>query len=366
MTLGPEDLQTMIQIDGSQHSGSGTIVRHSVAYAALTGQAIHVVNARARRDKPGLRRQHIRVIQAIGDLVGGHAEGLVPGSREFVFRPGAMPSGTSFDWDIGSAGSTTMLALGILPVLAFAAKPMTILLRGGIFQDFAPSFYHLNSVIMPLLARMGFQVNIKMVRPGYVPKGEGVLELNVLPAARPLAGLILEEAGPVSRLWGIALASHLQARQVAERMVRSTESVLVPAGYRAEIEVINDMSAVQPGAALAVFADRAGDGSHRSSGSLIRLGADQAGARGRPAEAIGTTVARQLLEDLTHDATVDRWSADQIIPFAALAEGTSRVRIPGATDHVVTNAWLAETFLGAKISVRDHELVVSGTGYRPK
>ena len=39
----------MIDIDGSAHCGSGTIVRHAAAYAALTGQPVRVRNARARR-----------------------------------------------------------------------------------------------------------------------------------------------------------------------------------------------------------------------------------------------------------------------------------------------------------------------------
>ena len=55
----------MIEIDGSRYSGSGTIVRQAVAFAALTGQAVHLVKARVRCLKPGLRPQHIHVIEAI-------------------------------------------------------------------------------------------------------------------------------------------------------------------------------------------------------------------------------------------------------------------------------------------------------------
>ena len=54
----------MIDIDGSAYSGSGTIVRHAAAYAALAGQPVRVRNARARRQPPGLRPQHLRAIQA--------------------------------------------------------------------------------------------------------------------------------------------------------------------------------------------------------------------------------------------------------------------------------------------------------------
>ena len=39
----------MLHLDGSRFSGSGTIVRFGVPLAALTGQALHLTNVRARR-----------------------------------------------------------------------------------------------------------------------------------------------------------------------------------------------------------------------------------------------------------------------------------------------------------------------------
>jgi RNA 3'-terminal phosphate cyclase len=108
-------------------------VRQAVAFSALTGQPVHIVHARSRRPKPGLRHQHIRVVQAIGELVNGTAEGLSPGSQEIIFRPGTLRTGRRYLWDIGTAGSTTMLGLGILPVLAFASHPWCGV-TGGCFR----------------------------------------------------------------------------------------------------------------------------------------------------------------------------------------------------------------------------------------
>src|SRR5512146_1165602 len=164
----------MLTIDGSRYSGSGTIVRQAVAFSALTGRAIHVVNARAKRQKPGLRPQHIRVIEAIAELVNGRTEGVAQGSQEFTFRPGPFKTGRHYYWDIGSAGSTTMLGLGILPVLAFAGSQITVELRGGLFQDFAPSAFHLQHVLLPMLRRMGLRAAVEIGRPGYVPRGDGI------------------------------------------------------------------------------------------------------------------------------------------------------------------------------------------------
>lgn len=346
----------MVEIDGALYSGSGTIVRQAVMLAALTGRSVHIINARARRPQPGLRPQHVRVVEAIRQLVNGQAEGLTPGSRNLVFRPGSLKTAPQYLWDIGSAGSTTMLALAVLPVLAFASGPVRVELRGGLFQDFAPSVFHLQQVMLPLLTRMGLDARAEIGRPGYVPRGEGVLSLTVQPVRRPLRGLTMDQAGEVRRVWGIALASHLEERRVSRRMADTAKRVLAEAGHRADIEIREDRASLQPGAALALFAE---------VDEEVRLGADQAGALRRSAESIGRFVAGRLLEEVQSGATLDRFAADQIIPFAALAAGESRFRIPMTTDHVLTNAWLAKLFLGAEATVQDHTLSVTGIGYQP-
>jgi len=40
---------SMLEIDGAEQSGSGTIVRYAVALAALLGRSVRVFNARKRR-----------------------------------------------------------------------------------------------------------------------------------------------------------------------------------------------------------------------------------------------------------------------------------------------------------------------------
>jgi len=58
----------MKTIDGSARSGSGTIVRHAVALASLLGREVRIDNIRAGRPKPGLRAQHLKVVQACGEI----------------------------------------------------------------------------------------------------------------------------------------------------------------------------------------------------------------------------------------------------------------------------------------------------------
>jgi RNA 3'-terminal phosphate cyclase (ATP) len=343
----------MLNLDGSKHSGSGTIVRFGVALAALAGQELTLTNIRARRDQPGLRPQHLKAVEAITELCQGTLEGGVVGSRELHFRPGPLPQGGDFHWDIGTAGSTTMLALAALPVAAFAAQPCRFRITGGVFQDFAPSAFHLQQALLPLLRRMGLKADLRILRPGYAPAGGGVIELLVEPAANQLSPLRLVQQDNNARFWGIAFSSRLERRQVSQRMAASCQGVLAQRGLKADIQVSSDDTAAQAGAALALFAQ----------GEEAIIGADQAGAPRRSAESIGRYVSNCLLEDLDSGATVDRHLADQMVIFAALGEGTSEFLIPGATDHVHANIWLVETILGARARLEGQLLRIEGAGY---
>src|SRR5262245_66211689 len=49
----------MLTIDGAEGEGGGQIVRTSLGLALVTGQPFRIVNIRARRERPGLLRQHL-------------------------------------------------------------------------------------------------------------------------------------------------------------------------------------------------------------------------------------------------------------------------------------------------------------------
>jgi RNA 3'-terminal phosphate cyclase (ATP) len=344
-----------IELDGAQQSGSGTLVRFGVAFASVLGRELHVVRARARRAKPGLRAQHVAALHAAAELCGGSVEGARVGAGEFRYRPGPRVRGGSFAWDIGTAGSATMLALGVLPIACLAAAPVRARIRGGVCQDFAPSPYHLAQVLAPLLARCGAQVELEVLRPGYVPGGEGEIELRVRPAARGLAALDLRERGEPGAFAGVALSSHLEARGVSERMASTCEAALEAAGLSGRIARVHDEKAAQAGACLAAWLETSGG---------ARLGADRAGAPRRSSEAIGRFVARSLLEDLRSGASVDRHAADQLVVFAALARGTSRFVVAQQTAHLASNLWLAAHF-GARFRRDGRGVEIDGLAFAP-
>jgi len=344
----------MIHIDGAQKSGSGTIVRFAVGLAALLGEELHLTNIRAKREKPGLRPQHLKAIEALAQICQGTLDGAEVGAREIRFKPGAKVKSGHYEWDIGTAGSTTLLAMTLLPVACFALGAASFRISGGLFQDFAPSAYHMQFVLFPILAKMGITVGLNIIRPGYVPRGGGIIEVGLKPVTDKMKPIRLTRQGDVTAIEGIALSSHLKPRRVSERMAGKCNEVLRAKGYHAQVEIVYDTHALQRGAALAIYAKT-------SSGCII--GADRAGEPRRTAEEIGRYVAENLIQDLAMGATVDRYLADQLIFYAALADGVSQYRIPRLTEHVETNLWLVETMLGAKTEVSENLVKIQGIGF---
>ncbi len=352
---GPCGLEAMIEIDGSMHSGSGTVLRYAVALAALRAEPLRIRNIRARRAKPGLRPQHLQAVRACAAFCGGNLRGDEVGSREIVFRPGPARRGGEFRFDIGTAGSSTMLAFTLIPLALHAERPSRFFLTGGVFQDFAPGAFHMRDVLLSHLAGMGAQVRVVVERPGYVPKGGGRLLLEAEPIRSPLKSLQRLEPGESRRFWGIALASCLAEEKVAERMAARCRELLA-GRVPLEFEILQDSSAQQRGAALFL-------GVETSTGCI--LGADRAGKRGRRSEAIAEHVVSSLQEDLAAGATVDRHLADQLVLFAALAGGETRYRIPMMTDHVESNLWLVETMMGARTAREGNIIAIEGIGLGP-
>jgi RNA 3'-terminal phosphate cyclase (ATP) len=344
----------MINVDGGEKSGSGTIVRYAIALASLLGKEIKVENIRAKRDKPGLRAQHVRVIQACQEMCHAAVSNVEVGSKEITYSPRERFKGGEYHWDIGTAGSTTMMAQTLIPLACFAEKTSRFRLEGGLFQDFAPSAYHMKFVLLPLLRGMGIDAELDIIRPGYVPRGAGVIEIEVEPVEE-LKPLVLIEQGRILDTKGIALSSHLRESKVSRRMASECQKALGSRGYKSEIEEIYEESALQAGAALAIYAET-------SSGSLI--GADRAGRPGRSSESIGRYVAQSFIEDVETGAAVDRYVADQLIIYAGLAEGTSKYSVPRITEHVETDLWLIERFLGVKAKISGNVIEVEGIGLK--
>jgi len=332
----------VLEIDGNLKSGSGTILRLSVALAGIVNQPLHIFNIRQKRPQPGLRPQHLEAVLTAVKLCNADVKGATLGSRELWFTPREIEGG-EVNAEIGTAGSIPMLLLTVLPLCAFAKTPVRLhVTKGGTDVRNAPTINYLKHVLLPMLNRMGLETALTVEKYGYYPKGMGEITLTVQPNRR-LNPIRIEEFGKVEELRGVSVCTFLADRRVAERQAHTANEVLKTRGYEAVVQVVNDTSnPLQKGSSLVLWAKT-------STGAL--LGGDAIGELGKPSEVVGREAAENFLREVESKATVDVHLADMLVPYVALAQGESVYLSRVITEHLDTNIWLAQEILGVKFSV---------------
>lgn len=326
----------MIEVDGSFGEGGGQLVRTAVALSAITGKGVRLQNVRAKRDKPGLAPQHLAAVRAVGSLCGAECAGLDLRSRAFTFAPGTMRGG-AFRFDVGTAGSVTLVLQALLPVLACASVPSRVTVVGGTDVRAAPPFDYLCHVLLALLGRMGIRIKCRVIRRGYYPRGGGEVEVAVAPA-RPHP-LTLDPPHRPLRIDGHAHVANLPAH-IAERMRAAALARLDAYPAHIHTATLGSAEAIGPGGAVVVWA--------RTEQSVI--GAGRVAQRGVRAETLGDEAGAELAADLAAGAALDVHAADQVLVYLALT-GSGGFTARTVTSHARTAMWLIEQFLPVRFEV---------------
>ncbi|MDA1013600.1 MAG: RNA 3'-terminal phosphate cyclase [Planctomycetota bacterium] len=204
----------MLTIDGSQGEGGGQMLRSSLALAMVTSTPVRLENIRANRKKPGLARQHLTCVNAAAEVCGADVDGAAMGSVELTFRPGNVVSG-DFSFQIGTAGSTTLVLQTVLPALLCADGPSSVSVEGGTHNPMAPTVEFLQRAYLPLLGRMGPTVDVRLKRYGFYPAGGGRIMASIAPI-QSLRRLELLERGKLIERKVRSLIARLP-RHVGER-----------------------------------------------------------------------------------------------------------------------------------------------------
>ncbi|MCP8304282.1 MAG: RNA 3'-terminal phosphate cyclase [archaeon] len=332
----------MLRIDGGEKSGSGTILRLSVALAAILNEELHIYNIRKRRSPSGLRPQHLEAVLTAAKLCNAEVKGAELGAEELWFKPNEITGG-ELEAEIGTAGSIPMLLLTILPLCAYAKRDVYLnVSKGGTDVRNAPTINYLQYVLLPTLGKMGLEASLKVHAFGYYPIGMGDISLSVQPCRR-LKPLKAKEFGKLQEVRGLSVCTFLKEKKVAERQARATKEHLEVHGYRAEVDVLYDTSnPLQKGSSLILWAKTDRD---------VILGGDAIGELRKTSEVVGHEAAENLLKELRAKSTVDVHLADMLIPYLGLAEGESIYLTRSMTEHLDTNIWLTEKILGVKFGI---------------
>lgn len=326
--------QDVIELDGA--IGGGQVLRSALSLSMVTGRAFRIRQIRARRSRPGLLRQHLTAVMAAAEVCGARICGAHLDSQALSFEPGVIRAG-DFKFTIGTAGSCTLVLQTLLPALMRAPQASRVTISGGTHNPLAPPTDFLSRSWLPLLRRMGGDVELDLLRHGFVPAGGGEIAVRVQPSS--LMRLDLCERGEAISRQALALTAGL-APPVAQRELSHVAKRLNwPSDSLQHVTI-----------------DPA-----RGPGNVLLLEyafehvTEVFSAFGRVslrAEKVADAAINQAADWLRGDAAVAEHLADQLLLPMALAGGGS-FTTPRMTDHLRSNIEVIQLFLPVRIDCQE-------------
>lgn len=326
----------MLEIDGAIGEGGGQILRTSVALSILTQTPIRISRIRAGREKPGLQRQHLVAVQAAARISNAEITGDVLKSSELTFRPGPAVPG-DYQFNIGSAGSTTLILQTILPVLWCASLPSRLTVVGGTHNPFAPPFDFLSKAFIPLVERMGPRIELTLNRHGFYPRGGGSIHVEITPSERLQPISILEKGRQLehrAETVVLGLPQDIADREAAtlRRHLKWKED---------QVFAVDRSDRISIGNYLAVILKH-------EKVCEVHTAIGERGIRG---EDLARKLAKEVLQYLDADVPVGEHLADQLLLPLALA-GAGEFVTSTPSPHTTTNIEMIEKFLDVKFHVQ--------------
>jgi len=339
-------------IDGSYGEGGGQIVRTALALAAVTGRPVRIEKIRAGRKTPGLAAQHLTSVRALAEMCRARVAGDELGSQTLIFTPGGPPQPGDYVFDVsqardgGSAGSTTLVLQTVLLPLALAGGDSTVVIRGGTHVAWSPPFDYVRHVWLPMVAQMGVDAGLELVKWGWYPVGQGEIRASIkglgTDLKRPPPALV--ERGELRRVRGRAVAANLPSH-IPQRMADRARSLLSAAGVNIRIDPMR-VRAACAGAGIFLTAEY----------EQVRAGFSALGAKGKPSEMVAEEAVAALLAHYDSGAALDRHLADQLVLPLALGGGESSFTVEEVSRHLTTNAWVVEQFGLARVCVEGRQV----------
>lgn len=348
----------MIKIDGSTLEGGGQIIRTALALSTITGKSFEASNIRKAREQPGLKAQHLFCIKALEQLCNAKTRFAELGSEKLVYEPGKI-SGTKLSINIGTSGSISLLLQSILLPCMFSDKKLTINIMGGTSGKWSTPYDFLANVIIPQIRRYFEKIDIKLIKRGYYPKGNGEIELKISPLKNksnlPNFDSLIQ--GNLVQIKGISNASKdLEQANVAERQASAAKVLL--SEFKVPVSIQQEYSdSLSTGSEITLWAIFSKDKDELSQKNPLLLGSDVLGEKGKKSEIVGKEAAEKLIKEINSKAPVDLHTADSLIPFLAVAKGS--IKVSEITLHTRTNIWVCEQFLDVKFEIDNNNKIIS-------
>ena len=201
----------------------------------------------------------------------------------------------------------------------------------------APPIDSYSTLLFPMMRRMGINADVKIIDRGFYPQGGGrvIATLDPIGDITPLA---LDSLGELVQVRGICFCQRL-ADWIPEAMVKSCRQAFEP-DIDVDIEV-QRTEGDSRGAGLVLVAEYENG----------MLGSNALSARGQSPERSGKDAARDLISEMQSGATMDVHTADQLLPYMAMATGESSFNVSRISRHLLSQMDTLESFLDVKFGV---------------
>lgn len=313
------------------------MLRSSLALSILTQQPLRMINVRAKRNKPGLQAQHLASVQAAASICNATISGDRLGSTSISFHPGPVNAG-NYHFKIGTAGATALVLHTIyLPLLLRAEGPSEVRIEGGTHALMAPSAEYLTTTWAGYLQTLGASIEVKVVRPGFFPRGGGLLEVKIAPSK--LTGLQLTqqvEAPQPPEL--LATIGGKLPEHIAQRMLTRARQCL---GDTTAGRIVLHPHTKSEGVVFSVI-------SHYGPVSTVFFAL---GARGKPAEAVADEAVAEFEAYRASGCPVDPHAADQLLLPVVFAQGPTSYRTSAITQHLLTQRDVIQQFMKRTVRI---------------
>ena len=353
----------MIELDGNHIEGGGQIVRTALALSTITGKPFKIHSIRKGRTASGLKNQHLYCIKALEKLCNAKTDGAVLGSENLTFIPGKFEA-QKIEIDVETAGSITLLLQSLLLPSMFGSSKTTLTITGGTDVQWSQPFDYFAEILVPQMRKYA-DIDVKLLKRGYYPKGQGKVEISITPKymLKDFKGvseflsylkeqgnkIVLLEQRHLMQVKGVSHASSdLQAAKVAERQALAAESLVKRLGC--PVSIRNEYSnTTSTGSGITLWAIFSKNKDDIDAHNPIRIGADALGEKGKKAEDVGKEAAERLLDEVGYKAPVDKYLCDNLLPFIALFGGS--IKAAKISEHALTNMYVIEKFLDVKFEV---------------
>jgi RNA 3'-terminal phosphate cyclase (ATP) len=254
-----------------------------------------------------------------------------------VFEPNAVQAG-EYHFSINTAGSTMLVLQTVMLPLLFADGPSKVSVEGGTHNSMAPPFEFIRHAFLSVLSKMGADIKVTLVRPGFFPQGGGQIAMEVQPIKK-LKTVSLLERGDIRSIYGavylLGLPLHIAEREISvlARKLKVSETAFEVMPYGRE---------VGPGNIISVSVD---------SDNVCEVFTAY-GQKGVKAEIVAKGIVKEVRRYIDSDIPVDEHLADQLLLPMALAGGGEFITC-NLSQHTHTNIETIKKFVDINVAVSE-------------